>query len=347
MGKYQFNFGCWSVALLTLWTASVWGQGLEADAGYSFVMSPRAVAEVAALDAKRLGEDEAFLEVLSRVLKDPAWTPIERVDAFYLMQRKIGLGFTGWVSLPPHWGYHHVFWERVRVFEAYRDVLAGLEIDGELYVEVARSSYRDHPVRMGHALLLTALLDRDSTQKVLDILTNPKRLVSSPVPPIAMHYLALSAAVSGERPRVEALGTLLAEVPLEESREDLILAMGYRKTSQEVLTMLETHITRTAQTGFDLSTGAALIVMHRQLDADAYEVAWGMALAASNDEVWWAGVQQYRKGPAPRGGMGEPSTSPLGESVWLFKKWDGYSVAIEDERTVVRWGEAFFDTQMH
>lgn len=318
--------------------------GVRAESPYSFTLSPRAVAEVAALDAEQLVEDEFFLATLRRLLDDEGWTAAERVDAFYLMQRKIGMGFTGWADLPPRWGYGDVFWRRADIFDAYRAALSDLEIDGRAYVAVARDSYREHPVRMGNALLLTALLDRRATQGVLDILTDPHRLAGSPVPPIAVHYLALSAAVSGDRRRVAALGPLLAEVPFEESREDLIYALAYRTAGPEVLAVFEAHVAASAQRGFDLSTGAALTALHRQLDHDDYRQAHMRAMAASDDEAWRAAVNRFRDGPAPRGGMGEPPGTPPGESVWLFKIWDGFLATVSDDGTVVRWGDGFFDT---
>ncbi|MEM8781492.1 MAG: hypothetical protein AAGE65_01430 [Planctomycetota bacterium] len=310
---------------------------------FSFKLAEAAVQRVGPLDARALLDDELFLDTLRGVLRDDTLDPTEQVDAFYLLHRKIGLHFSGFAALPPGMSYADVFWGKADVMNAYREALADLNLSGKPFEVVARESYRGgHSVRLGSAVLLAALVDPPEGRKLLDIL-GTNRLQRASVPPIAAHYVAWSACVAGHAKHAEALAGLAAVVPLEEVREDFVLAVGYRDPGPELLGTLESFAMRSAQAGFDQAIGATLTVLHRHLHADAYRGAWRRVRDASPDAAWTRAVDAFRDGPPPRGAMSEPPPES-GSDGWVYKLWDGFEVTSGEESDTLRWGDAFYDT---
>lgn len=332
-----------SAALLTPPTA-------RAAAELSAELSEASVAWVGELEGEALLDDATFVREIRKILEHDGFTPTEQVDAFYLLHRKIGLHFSGFVTLPPEMSYAEVFWEKAAIMNHYGEQLAELKLDGSAFEIVARESYTGgHSVRLGSAVLLAALVDPPEAQKLLDILLNADRLRRASVPPIVAHYAAWSATIAGHRGHAEKLAELAQAIPLEEVREDFVLATGYRGPGPDVLNRLEAFAVQTGtkpQVAFDQATGAVLTVLHRHLEADAYAQAWQRVRDASDDEAWTSAVDPFRDGPPPRGAMSEPPPE-AGSEGWIYKLWDGFTVEADDDAETIRWGETFSDTTSH
>ncbi|MEM7576849.1 MAG: hypothetical protein AAF328_05170 [Planctomycetota bacterium] len=338
-------------SLLLTWAASLLlGLGVQADAappepGFSFELTPAAMQRIAPLDGVALLDDDTFQDALRGVLRDEKLSPTDQVDAFYLLHRKIGLHFSGYAAIPPGMSYADVFSEKAAIMNVYREALADLNLSAEPFATVALKSYQGgHSVRLGSSVLLAALIDPPEAQKLLEILSNPNRLQRASVPPIVAHYVAWSTCVAGHRQHAEALAGLIPVVPLEEVREDFVLAVGFCNPGPALLRMLEGFATAQADEGFDQSVGATLTVLHRHLDKDAYRDAWQRIRDASKDVEWSVPlIDKFRNGPPPRGGMGEPPPES-GSEGWMYKIWDGFKLELREEADTIRWGETFFDT---
>ncbi|MEM1445777.1 MAG: hypothetical protein AAGF84_06975 [Planctomycetota bacterium] len=324
-------------------------QVADADAPpYSFEITAAALAKVGPLSGEDLLDDETFLDALRDVLRDEELTPTDRVDAFYLLHRKIGLHFSGFAALPPDMSYAEVFWQKAVIMSAYREALADLELSAEPFAAVALESFQGgHAVRLGSSVLLAALVDPPEAQKLIEILSDPNRLKRTAVPPIVAHYIAWSTCVAGNLTHAEALAGLIPVIPLEEVGEDFALTVGFRNPGPALLTMLEGFAVDSAAEGFDHSVCAVLTVLHRHLEADAYAETWQRVRDASKDAAWSTdAIDAFRDGPPPRGGMGEPPPES-GSDGWQYKLWDGFTLIAGDDSGTIQWGDAFFDTTQH
>lgn len=343
-----------SHSFLLTWAASVLlSLGVHAERatpepGFSFELTPAATQRIAPLDGEALLDDDTFLDALRDILRDENLSPTDQVDAFYLLHRKIGLHFSGFATIPPGMSYADVFSEKAAILNAYREALADLNLSAEPFATVALKSYQGgHSVRLGSSVLLAALIDPPEAQKLVEILTDPNRLQRAAVPPIVAHYVAWSTCVAGNLQHAEALAGLVPVVPLEEVREDFVLAVGFRNPGPALLMMLEGFATAQAAEGFDQSVGATLTVLHRHLDDDAYRDAWQRIRDASKEVEWSLTlIDKFRDGPPPRGGSGEPPPES-GSEGWIYKIWDGFKLELREEADVIRWGETFFDTTQH
>ncbi len=313
---------------------------------FSFEVTDAALHRIAPLDGEALLDDNKFVDALRRILRDETLSPTDRVDAFYLLHRKIGLHFSGFVALPPGVSYADVFWEKAGLMNAYREALADLEIDGDVLQVVAVESFAaGHSTRLGSAVLLAALVDPPEAHRLLKILLDD-RLSRASVPPIVAHYVAWSATVAGTLGHAETMAELVPMIPHEEVREDFVLAVGYHNPGPEVLDGFVRFAVQSGEApgiGFDQAIGAVLTVLHRHHGGDAYREAWQRIRGASGDDAWTVAVDAFRDGPPPRGAFSDPPPES-GSEGWIHKLWDGFEVTVRNEADTIRWGDVFSDT---
>jgi hypothetical protein len=299
----------------------------------TYLISDKAHAVIDPLDARTLAGDEAFIQTLKSVLKNPEFTEADRADAFFLMRMKFDWAFIGAVSIPPRFTYDRVFGMYLQTYRGYHKALGdGHDVKGLL--ELARLPEPQHIVRASSALLLAAVLEPEATRGTVMTLCDPQLVAASAAPPIAIHHLALCAALCGIGDEgFTKLAALTSQFPFEESQEDILLALAYSggaRTRELIQQFAEQH----APKKFDLPVQLALTIVRSRQTPQEFQ-AWIQPLAAKAESeeckksiLDWAAAKPTPIGPPdPQGG-------------WM-KIWDGFEATIYDDGMRLRFGDKF------
>ena len=197
----------------------------ERARAWSFEIHPEARARVEPLTRAQLVDDTFFVQELGKILRGPL--PLEaKVDAFTLMQDRIGWLFAGTVLLRPGHGYIGTLGGQVATLVTYQDSLkAPPELAHEL-VRVARKDCDREVIRCASALLLASLVDRKVAAEAALEMVATGRERAAQIPDIMVHAIALTAALSREDRVVVGLGPLLKRLTTDEAREDVLCALS-------------------------------------------------------------------------------------------------------------------------
>src|SRR5688572_18906060 len=299
----------------------------------TYVISDKAHAMIDPLDARTLADDAAFVKTLRGVLKNPDFTDADKADAFFLMRMKFDWAFIGAASIPPRFSYASVFKLYLETYGGYRKALGkGHDVKGLL--ELAKLSEAKDIARACSALLLAAVLDPEATRETVVALCDEKLVAASAAPPIAIHHLALCAALCGVGDEgLTKLAALMSRFPFEESQEDILLALAVAegpRTRELIRQFAEQHAPRK----FDQAVQLALTIVRSRQTPEEFG-AWIQPLAAKaeSEEVKksildWAAAKAKPIGPSNRQGG------------WM-KLWDGFKVTVYDDGARLEFGEKF------
>lgn len=304
-----------------------------------------ALHAVEALDVQRLVDDTYFVEALKRLVTDADLSADDKADVLALMLHSVGWRFNGVVPVPPHAGYVDVYAKRAGTFVHYQVAVSPLNVDIAGMVDVVKRTHASDSIRSGHALLLAAMLDPAAAAPVVSDLLDEGRLSRAQVPPIALHLASFAVVLIRDDALTQRIAALASRVPLEESREDILCAAGYWPLSPPVRNLMLEFVRSSAQDAFDNATWTGLAVLHNRVEPDVYQTLLDDLFAETTDETERATLGMFPDDvPIPaRGGLGElPGTLP-GESRWIFKQWDGFTVTLYDEGARIQWGQSFSD----
>jgi hypothetical protein len=299
----------------------------------TYVISDKAQALIGPLDARTLADDEAFIKMLMGVLKNPDFTDADKADAFFLMRMKFDWAFIGAASIPPGFTYDRVFGMYIQTYRGHRKALGnGHDVKGLL--ELANLSGPEHIARASSALLLAAVLNPQATRDTVVALCEPQLVAASAAPPIAIHHLALCAALCDVGAEgFTRLAALTSRFPFEESQEDVVLALAYSdsaRTRELIQQFAEQH----APKKFDLAVQLALTIVRARQTPQEFQ-AWIQPLAATAEsEECKKSILDWAAGkPKPIG----PSHPRQGAT----KIWDGFEAIIYDDGVRLKFGDKF------
>ena len=334
IGSVLYSQGLLMLAVLCFPGSPAEGRPAPADAKRAtYQISDKAHAVIDPLDARTLAGDEAFIRTLREVLKNPELTDADKADAFFLMRMKFDWGFIGATSVPPGFTYDRVFAMYLKTYRGYGKALgAGHGVKGLL--EVAKLSKPEEIARASSALLLAAVLDPQATRETVVALCDSQVVGASAAPPVAIHHLALCAALCGVGDEgFTKLAALASKFGFEESQEDVLLALAFSdgvRTRELIRQFAEQH----APKKFDQAVQLALTIVRSRQTAEEFQ-AWVQPLAAKVESeelkksiLDWAAAKPKPIGPFdPRRG-------------WM-KVWDGFQATIYDDGVQLKFGEKF------
>ena len=299
----------------------------------SFAISSKAHSVIDPMDARTLAGDDAFIRTLKDVLKNPQFTDADKADAFFLMRMKFDWAFIGAASIPPGFSYDRVFGLYLETYRSYGKALgAGQDVKGLL--ELSRLSEPEHIARASSALLLAAVLNPEATRDTVVALCEEKLVAASAAPPIAIHQLALCAALCGVGDEgFTRLAALASRFPFEESQEDVLLALAFSDSVRN-RELIQQFAEQNAPKKFDQAVQQALMIVRSRQTEQEFQ-AWIGPLAAKADSeqlkksiLDWAAAKPKPIGPDhPRQG-------------WM-KLWDGFHATIYDDGVQLKFGEKF------
>jgi hypothetical protein len=307
----------------------------KADKKSSYAVSAKAARLIEPIEARQLADDRSFLATLERVFAAPESSGADHADAFALMLRKIGLGFTGAARIPKGANYLRTFGGISSTFIRYQDQLSPLKLDATDLLKVAESQCATHVVRCSHALLLATLVDRTAATPVVDSFVDINRINAAEVPPILLHYLSLAAVLTRDSELTMSLGALIDQVRWEESQEDVLCAMSVFSVPA-ALQMTEAFATSALASRLNEAVKTALAVLRTRLPDDQFRERYARIVDTVTD--------RQRKASLLR--ISDDDFAPLdrfGEDKGSVKTWDGFTVTRYGDGMMLSYGTGFRD----
>lgn len=285
-------------------------------------VSERAVASVAKHSGRALGDDSYFIETLRGFLMSRDLSDEEKAWAFYLMQKKIGWAFGGFVHIPAGFNYYKVFTSHAGFYYQVHRELRSLDYDVRPFLRIAKARYRDNVMLAANALLLGAVLNPSAARGDLYDFLDYEVLKGAQVPDILNHYLCLGVVFAMTPEAAEKLGRNLIRLPSEEAKEDVISVLGMYENRAGweyirgyVITESEPRRSQAVETG--------LFVLKRRLEREELD-ALSQSLRRDSSNPWKTRVlDRLTQSTFP----GEFEDRKKGS--WM-KIWDPFSVGVFD-----------------
>jgi hypothetical protein len=186
-------------------------------------------------DKTKYFNDEFFITLLQKLLQDPQFSDKEKVQLFYLMQKKVGYAFSGADYIPPRLSYFSYHQGKVSFYEKVHGELRSMPVKGTPYFNLVDSFLSKDAIMAGSALLLGTLMNNDSTLKELKRFTDPAESQRCVVPAIFQHYLCICTSIVQDKEVVAKLMQGLKVFDHQEMKEDIFCAVYYRKNPVGVI----------------------------------------------------------------------------------------------------------------
>ncbi len=139
--------------------------------------------------------DEFFNELLRKIIVDKRFTEAEKVQLFYLMQKKIGYAFVGTNYLPPQQNYFNHHAAKVITWQKTKAVLKDLNYNVTTLIKLVNENRGKDNVLASNALLLASLLNTDTVCKTLEYFTKAEFILQTKNPDIFNHAICMSASL--------------------------------------------------------------------------------------------------------------------------------------------------------
>ncbi|MCQ2579321.1 MAG: hypothetical protein MJ159_01320 [Treponemataceae bacterium] len=119
------------------------------------------VEQVNKHDVSKLVNDDYFLKVLSKELKNKNTTAEEKVYFFYLLLQKIQWAFCGGIGVPLPDNYAHNSLFQCITFNEYRKYLSKRNIDDSQFFDLVYDNMEEKPILAAYSYLLGSLVTKD------------------------------------------------------------------------------------------------------------------------------------------------------------------------------------------
>jgi hypothetical protein len=140
-------------------------------------------------------DDDYFNTLLKTILTDSKWSEKEKVQLFYLMQKKLGYAFVGINYLPPKHNFYMFHVSETYTWLKTKSTLKSLNYNINKLIELVDSNLTKDAIIASNALLLATILNPDSISKKLEYYLNSKTILTSKSPNIFNHYVCMSASL--------------------------------------------------------------------------------------------------------------------------------------------------------
>lgn len=271
-------------------------------------------------------DDNFFNKMLKDVLQDEQFSMLERVQIFYLMQKKLGYAFVGLNYLPPKQNYFIFHLSKIAVYEKTRDALKELEIDPAPYLALADEHKTNDPIISSNALLLSTLLNSDKTAPILRKLTQSTFLMRSKNPVILNHYVCLSASISPDSIMTKNLEASLYFYKKEGMIEDVLCALFAKP---HPLSTIKEYISKETNPLNDLAIETALCALEARVSTNAFSQNV-KSMAEATPDAWKKEIiENVLAGKFPY------NYSLSNEEQLVPKIWDGVQISIYTDGTLI------------
>ncbi len=302
----------------------------------SFTVSKKSAELISPLDRALLSQDNYFIKTLTSILENKDLSEADKVDAFYLMLKKIKWQFTGTFKLPPNYTYFKIFRGTASTFLMYQRSLQLRKYNVSGLIDIVRSDCNTNVVRCSNALLLSSMLNPEATGSVLGELIDPEKLAKSQVPPILVHHLSLAVVLSKKHLTAAELGDIAHKIPIEESQEDILCGLSMFN-SELTQSKIKKFLYDVVNQKFDSSVETGLLILFESLDSQSFDSFYSGLIDSVKDSERKKTLTKYNYKKIKEASLG--GTTPRG---WT-KLWDGYNVTVYDDGLYITYGSDFAD----
>jgi len=211
--------------------------------------------------------DDFFNNYLSQILQNKQYSAKEKVQLFYLMQKKLGYAFVGVNYLPPKQNYYIFHLSKMLVLQKTMDAIVDAKQDANLFLDLVDAKNVD-PIVSSNALLLATLIDKSKTAVVLRKLADGESILKSKYPTIINHYVCLSASLINDSIVMKKIKANIFAFKQECMIEDAFCAY-YAKPAP--LSVIKDYVMAEADPVNDLAVQTAMCVLFTKISDNAFQ----------------------------------------------------------------------------
>ncbi|MBX3162856.1 MAG: hypothetical protein KF900_00085 [Bacteroidetes bacterium] len=233
---------------------------------------------------EKLFGDDYFNNLLKTIVDDRKLSEKEKVQLFYLMQKKIGFAFSGVAFIPPKQNYFMNHSGRVYTFQKTHAVLTTINAKAQVYLDIAETQRSSDALLAGNALLLATLISPETSAKKLRTYTKETVIKQSKNANVFNHYVCMSASLVQDSVIVKNLIANLEKSASAEMKEDWLCAL-YSKINP--LITLQKYILGEKDKRNALAIQTALCIIYDKVPETSYATSLKSILNAIPEKEEW------------------------------------------------------------
>lgn len=233
---------------------------------------------------EKLFDDAFFNDLLKNIVDDVKFSDKEKVQLFYLMQKKIGFAFSGVAFIPPKQNYFMNHNGKVYTFQKTHVVLKTAKAKSKTFLNIAETYRVSDAILAGNALLLATLINPDSVVKKLHAYTKESVIMQSKNANIFNHYVCMSASLVKDSIITKNLIANLEKNASPEMKEDWLCAL-YSKVNP--LSTLQKYILNEKEAKNALAVQTAVCIIYDKVPETSFEKSVNNILKSISEKEKW------------------------------------------------------------
>jgi hypothetical protein len=234
---------------------------------YSYRTIHKSLIETIDLPGKEAYFDDGFFNsTLKKMVNNKAFTEKEKVQMFFLMQKKIGFGFIGSEYIPPKQNYFTYHVGKIYTYQKTKLNLKDLRYDVKSLLAIVDSNLTKDGILASNALFLATLVNTDSVLKKLHYYSRGDIILGAKNPEIFNHYVCMAASLVQDTVVVNNLENNLQIFENGAFKEDVLCAIYSRNNG---LGLIRQYILNEKNPLNELAIQTAICVVYNKLPAEA------------------------------------------------------------------------------
>jgi hypothetical protein len=255
---------------------------LTLETTYSYVEIHKSIRDlVDAVDKSSYFDDDFFNNLLKKIVLDKQFSDKEKVQIFYLMQKKLGYAFVGISYLPPKQNYFNFHTSEGITWQKTKLSLKDLNYDPTGFLRLVESERTRDAIVASNALLLASLLNTDSVVKRLEVYSEATMIMQCKNPDIFNHYVCQSASLIQDSVITKNLTANLATFKQEEFIEDVFCALYFKNNP---VSIIKDYILQEQNPQNDLAIETALCALSTKVPPATFEKSIKSLISASKEK---------------------------------------------------------------
>ena len=249
-------------------------------------------------DVKQLINDDYFLRVLSKELKNKNSTAEEKVYFFYQMLQKIQWAFCGGIGVPLPDNYAHNSLFQCITFKKYREYLSKRNIDDKQFFDLVFTNMEEKPILAAYSFLLGSLVTKDINKsldfcKEASIYEKPSWFRSMFIHNMMLMSQSLINIPHEDNPYsifYSVCYQLLSDYNCkEEEKEDLVIAQFFEPNIDSFGSIITHHLIDEKDSANDCFVLSCFILVQNRLNEENFKYFVNMIydeIKDSEEDVW-------------------------------------------------------------
>ena len=256
---------------------------LTLETTYSYVEIHKSLRDlIEQADKSSYFDDEFFNALLKKIVLDKQFTDKEKVQLFYLMQKKLGFAFVGVNYLPPKQNYFNFFMGEILTWQKTRLSLKDLNYDPSSLLVLVDSFRTRDAIVASNALLLATLLNADASAKSLEHFSEGQIILESKNSDIFNHYLCISAALKQDSLITKNLVKNVLSFKSEPFIEDVLCAIY---TKNNLVSTIKDYILQEQNPQNELGVQTALCALSAKVPPATFQKSV-KSFISETKELW-------------------------------------------------------------